>query len=95
MGIKKIIMIMAVLFVLAMPLLAEDCYECDIISPYPFMGNDGERFKLSDGTEWEVAQDKVFLFLYEYHPKILICPDQGKMKVGEKILNVDRKGDKS
>jgi hypothetical protein len=30
------------------------CYESSILKPTPFMGHDGEIFKLSDGTTWVV-----------------------------------------
>ena len=53
----------------------------------PSWDNDGEAFKLSNGSEWIVVQDRVFLFLYEYHPKIIICPEKGQLMVGGKILN--------
>lgn len=29
---------------------SQDCYESTIVSPTPFMGNNGEVFKLSDGS---------------------------------------------
>jgi hypothetical protein len=37
---------------------SQDCYESVIVKPVPFMGNNDEIFKLSDGTIWEI--------LYEY-----------------------------
>jgi len=39
---------------LALPALAQDCYQSSIVSPTPFMGNNGEIFKLADGSVWEV-----------------------------------------
>ena len=44
---------------LCMPgyVLAGDCYESSIVKPSPFMGNDGEAFKLADGSWWEVKYE--------------------------------------
>ena len=46
------------------------CYESSIVSPTPFMGNDGEIFKLSDGSLWEVHAE--YEYLYEYYPSVVI-----------------------
>ena len=50
------------------------------------MGNDGEIFKLADGSIWEVKYE--YEYLYEYLPTVIICPGRGKLIVGEKSLNV-------
>jgi len=63
------------------------------------MGNNEEIFKLADGSLWEVKYE--YEYLYEYYPLVVICPDQGKLIIGEKSLNVElvaaapgsRKGD--
>lgn len=65
---------------------AQDCYESSIISPSPFMGNNDEIFKLSDGSVWEVKYE--YEYLYEYYPSIIICPNRGKLIIGEKSLNI-------
>ena len=67
---------------------AQDCYESNILSPAPFLGNDGEIFKLADGSFWEVKYE--YAYLYLYYPSVTICPSQGKMIVGNKSLNVQR-----
>ncbi len=66
---------------------AQDCYESSIVSPSPFMGNNGEIFKLADGSLWEVKYE--YEYLYEYYPSVVICPSRGKLIVGEKSLNVE------
>lgn len=65
---------------------AQDCYESSIPSPSPFMGNNGEIFKLADGSLWEVKYE--YEYLYEYYPSVVICPSRGRLIVGEKSLNV-------
>ncbi|MFZ1291903.1 MAG: hypothetical protein WAR79_17530 [Melioribacteraceae bacterium] len=51
------------------------------------MGNNGEIFKLSDGTVWEVKNE--YEYLYEYYPTIVICPKEGLLIIGDKDLNVE------
>ena len=67
---------------------AEKCYESIIQKPSPFMGNDGEIFKLSDGSLWEVKYE--YEYLYEYNPDVIICPDKGKLIINNKKLNVEK-----
>ncbi|QCO68451.1 hypothetical protein E5843_12970 [Luteimonas yindakuii] len=69
---------------------AQSCYEDSIISPSPFMGNDGEVFKLSDGTLWEVKYE--YEYLYEYYPTVIICPSLGKLGIDGKMLSVEAIG---
>jgi hypothetical protein len=52
------------------------------------MGNDGEIFKLDDGSLWEVKYE--YEYLYEYYPKVIICPSSGKLVINGKNLNVER-----
>tara|TARA_B100000989_G_scaffold284431_1_gene251241 strand:+ start:180 stop:443 length:264 start_codon:yes stop_codon:yes gene_type:complete len=60
------------------------CYEATIMKPSPFMGNSGEIFQLDDGTYWEVGLE--YEYLYEYYPKVLVCPSRGFIAVdGEKL----------
>lgn len=97
MGHKKVVLLLTVLWVLipgftqAEKIDIEDCYETTIISPYPFMGNDGEVFKLADGTIWRVSQERTNFFMYEYYPKVLVCPSSGQLMVGGKTLFVEKK----
>jgi len=67
---------------------AQSCYESSILSPTPFMGNNGEIFKLADGSIWEVKYE--YEYLYEYSPSVIICPSRGKLIVGKKSLNVQQ-----
>ncbi len=70
--------------------LAQECYESSILSPSPFMGNNGEIFKLADGSIWEVKYE--YEYLYEYYPDVIICPSRGKLAIKGKTLNVERVG---
>lgn len=65
---------------------AQNCYQSTVLSPSPFMGNNGEIFKLSDGSVWEVKYE--YEYMYEYSPSVIICPSRGKLIVGKKSLNV-------
>ena len=65
---------------------AQNCYQSTVLSPSPFMGNNGEIFKLSDGSVWEVKYE--YEYMYEYSPSVTICPSRGKLIVGKKSLNV-------
>ena len=65
---------------------AQSCYESSIVSPSPFMGNNGEIFKLADGSVWEVKYE--YEYMYEYSPDVVICPSKGRVIVGKKQLNV-------
>jgi hypothetical protein len=62
------------------------CYESSIVSPSPFMGNNGEIFKLTDGSLWEVKYG--YEYLYEYQPSVIICPGRGKLIIGKKSITV-------
>ncbi len=62
------------------------CYESYIVSPSPFMGNDDEIFKLSDGSLWQVKFE--YEYLYEYHPDVIICPSHNVLILNSKKLNV-------
>lgn len=69
---------------------AQGCYESSILSPSPFMGNDGEIFKLADGSVWEIKYE--YEYLYEYYPDVIICPSRGKLAIKGKMLNVQQIG---
>ena len=68
--------------------IAQACYEASIVSPSPFMGNNNEVFKLSDGSIWEVKYE--YEYMYEYSPNVIICPAKGKLVINGKQLNVER-----
>ena len=72
---------------------AQNCYESSILTPSPFMGNNGEIFKLADGSLWEVKYE--YEYLYEYYPSVIICPSRGKLAISGKTLNVERVGGSS
>lgn len=65
---------------------AQACYESSIVTPSPFMGNNGEVFKLADGSIWEVKYE--YEYMYEYSTDVVVCPGKGKIIVGGKQLNV-------
>ena len=50
------------------------------------MGNNGEIFRLLDGSVWEVKYE--YEYLYEYYPAVTMCPGRGQMVLGTKTLNV-------
>ena len=58
------------------------CYTDMIMSPTPFMGANGEIFKLSNGTIWEIK--------YEYYPSITACPEESFIIVDGKKLTATR-----
>ena len=67
---------------------AQECYQSTILSPSPFMGNNDEVFKLSDGSVWQVKYE--YEYMYEYSPEVVICPRRGKLIIGKKSLNVEQ-----
>ena len=64
------------------------CFDSSITSPTPFMGNNGEVFKLADGSLWEVRYE--YEYLYEYYPSVVVCPGRGKIYLKNKGLSVAR-----
>ena len=82
----KDIILCACMSVITCSAVAQECYESSILSPTPFMGNNGEIFKLSDGSLWEVKYE--YEYLYEYYPKVVICPSRGKLSIKGKVLDV-------
>ena len=83
-------MVMLIALVASTSAAAQSCYEDSIISPSPFMGNDGEVFKLSDGTLWEVKYE--YEYLYAYYPTVIVCPSLGKLGIEGKMLAVEAIG---
>jgi hypothetical protein len=69
------------------PSSAQPCSRATIMSPTPFMGNDGEIFRLDDGTIWQIkfAQQ----YFYAYYPNVLICPARDRLVVKGKTLRVE------
>ena len=65
---------------------ARACYESTIQTPQPFMGNNDEIFKLSDGTLWQVQNE--YSYLYAYYAAVVICPNSGRLHVAGKSLSV-------
>ncbi len=62
------------------------CYDSSITKPSPFMGNDGEVFVLSDSSVWEVKYE--YEYMYEYYPRVVICPSKNMLIIDGKKLNV-------
>jgi hypothetical protein len=67
--------------------LAQSCARATIMSPTPFMGNDGEIFRLDDGTIWQIKYAQQYF--YAYYPNVVICPSRQQMTVKGKSLNVE------
>lgn len=72
--------------------VAQDCYESSILSPIPFMGNNGEMFKLADGSIWEVKF--AYEYMYQYYPRVIICPALRKLSVNGNTISVEQVGGK-
>lgn len=64
------------------------CYQTAIQKPTPFLGVDGEIFKLDDGTIWEVQYE--YLYLYEYNPLVIICPDKQLLIIDDYKIDVQQ-----
>jgi hypothetical protein len=90
MRLKNLITAGALLIVTVGLASAQECYESSILSPSPFMGNNGEIFRLADGSLWEVKYE--YEYLYEYYPNVIICPSRGKLAIKGKTLNVEQVG---
>ena len=66
---------------------SEECYHSKIVSPRPFKGNEGDIFKLSDGSVWKIRK---YEYVYEYDPMVIVCSSIGKLFVDKKFLSVKR-----
>ena len=84
---KSFLLLISFLINIPVVLTAKDCYESRIVNPSPFMGNNGEIFKLEDGSVWEVKYE--YEYLYEYYPSVIVCPNRGIMLIDDKELNVE------
>lgn len=74
-------------FVATMAAQAEICYKATIQEPQPFLGNGGEVVILSDGSVWR-NMSHLYLYLYAYYPAVVICPDEGRMILNDKVFDV-------
>jgi Leucine-rich repeat (LRR) protein len=68
--------------------VAQACYQTSIVSPSPFKGNNGEIFKVADGSIWEIKY--AYEYMYLYRPSAEICPTAQKLKVNGKILDIKK-----
>jgi hypothetical protein len=66
---------------------APTCFNVSVLSPTPFLGNDGELVQLSDGTIWQVKYE--YQYMYQYYPSAVICPAAGRLIVDGQSLNVE------
>ncbi|UOD50699.1 hypothetical protein [Orrella daihaiensis] len=67
-------------------LVQAQCFSDTITSPVPFMGNNDEIFKISDGSLWQVKYE--YEYLYVYYPDIVICPNEGMMIIDDTTLSI-------
>jgi len=65
--------------------VAQNCYSTSILSPAPFLGNNGEIFRTTDGKIWEVKF--AYEYLYEYYPQVYIC-NESKLMVSGKSIDI-------
>lgn len=65
------------------------CYKATIQEPQPFLGNGGEIILLSDGSIWKNISYS-YLYLYEYYPTVVICPNKGKMILGNNSFDIQQ-----
>ena len=65
--------------------MAQSCYKTSILSPSPFMGNNDEIFKTSDGRLWQVKYE--YQYMYEYYPNVDIC-NESRLIVNGKSINI-------
>jgi hypothetical protein len=78
--------IMSSVMLVLSPAVAEPCHDVMIQSPAPFLGNDGEIVKLSDGSLWTVAGS--YEYMYAYYPPAILCASSGRLIVRSKTLQV-------
>ena len=52
------------------------------------MGNNGEIFKLADGSIWEVKYE--YEYLYSYYPGVTIFPSRERLAIKKIMLNVEQ-----
>lgn len=85
---KKLLVVLLgmVSFMQVENLFAQQCYEATVVSPSPFMGNNGEIIKLDDGSLWQVKF--AYEYLYEYNPTVIVCPSKGKLIIKNKSIDI-------
>ena len=66
---------------------AQNCYKTIIAKPTPFNGNGGEIIVLGDGTIWKEVSYQ-YLYLYEDMPSVVVCPNIGKMILGNNNFDI-------
>lgn len=86
---KKFLFFLFTFVGLCFPSYGQNCYRTNIVAPTPFMGNNDEIFKTSDGRLWQVKYE--YEYLYEYYPTVDICNDN-KLIVKGKALNISLMG---
>lgn len=52
------------------------------------MGNKGEVFSLNDGSLWMIRDG--YAYLYDYDPKIFLCPDLKKILIKGNTIPIER-----
>ena len=85
---KPILKSILMSIILFTSLNASQCYESSIVKPSPFMGNNGEIFKLADRSIWEVKYE--YEYMYEYYPDVVVCPDKQIIIIEGTKLNVEK-----
>ena len=71
---------------------ATKCYEDQIVTPGRFRGVNGEIFKLSNNTYWEIKFE--YAHLSKFRPKVTMCETgtfSGYIIIDGKKLKVKRK----
>ena len=68
---------------------AAQCFDTSITMPSPFMGNNDEIFKTTDGNLWQVKY--AYEYMYEYYPSVMIC-DESKLIIKGKAIDIVKVG---
>nr|WP_281720925.1 hypothetical protein [Nitrosomonas nitrosa] len=63
------------------------CFKSNIREPSSFLGNGGEIIILEDGSIWKEMSHQ-YLYLYEYFPSVIVCPNDGKMILGRHTFQI-------
>lgn len=71
---------------IAFSVKADGCYQAAVMSPSPFMGNNGEIIKLDNGNIYEIKYS--YEYLYEYYPNVTICPDANLLIIKDKKIQI-------
>jgi len=65
---------------------ASTCFESSISAPAPFLGNNNELFRLSNGVTGQIKFE--YNYFYDYYPTVIVCPDSQVMYHKGKKLSV-------